>query len=482
MSSEWLTSLSAWLATHPEWLSVALFTTAFAESLAIAGILIPGVAILFAVAALAGQIGMPLGDALLWAWFGAVLGDGVSFALGRLCQDRLDRVWPLSRYPRLINKGERFFHRYGGLSVVIGRFVGPVRPVIPLVAGALQMPWRRFLVFNLTSAVGWAPVYVIPGYLVGSALASDFQPPAYFYPVIGSSLLILLLIYMAVFRFQLGLGRDSRTYQWLATKVAQHPRTDRLWQRYTSERPSESGEFPLSSLFMAGGAGALFLIWSQLTTGSALLLPFDLAVAEWFSALRLPLFDPPMVLLTLTGDWPVLIAATVCLSLALMFRGYYSAALHIVVAAAMTFVAVWGLKSATMISRPDLVATPPSSGAFPSGHTAGITVLCMLIANFIARESLHRRRWRTYLLFSTPVILVAISRLYLGVHWFTDVVGGLLLGLTITGLIRASYSRYDEVPLPPDISLAAAALTWLCFSALYSWQGWTAAVQTYTPL
>ncbi len=482
MSSDWLTSLSAWLSVNPEWLSVAMFATTFAESLAIAGILIPGVAIIFAVAALAGQIGMSLVDMLLWAAFGAILGDSISFALGRLCQGRLDRIWPLSRYPKMIAKGEYFFYRYGGVSVVIGRFVGPVRPVIPLIAGALLMPWRRFLLFNLTSAVGWAPAYVLPGYLVGSALAADLQPPAHFYPVVGVSLGALLLIYLTVFRFQLGLGHDSRLYHWLAGKMAGYEATHRFWRLYSSERPAQAGEFPLSSLSLAVSCTALFLIWGQLTTGTHLLIPFDQAVAQWFSSLRLPLFDPTMIFLTVMADGPVLIAAAAFLCLGLTFRGFYGAAVHIGAAAVITFVVVWALKSATAIPRPDQVFTPPASAAFPSGHTAGITVLSTLIANFIARENRHYRRWRIYLLFSVPVVLVALSRLYLGVHWFTDVVGGLLLGLAITGYIRASYSRYDQVPLAPDASLLAATLAWGGFTAIYTWHRWPEAVQFYTPL
>ncbi|MGM0769701.1 MAG: bifunctional DedA family/phosphatase PAP2 family protein [Pseudomonadota bacterium] len=482
MSSDWLTSLSAWLAANPEWLALAMFATAFAESLAIAGILIPGVAIIFAVAALAGKISMPLSDVLLWAALGAILGDVVSFALGRLCQGKLDRIWPLSRYPRMIHKGERFFYRYGGVSVVIGRFVGPVRPVIPLVAGALLMPWRRFLAFNLASAAGWAPVYVLPGYLVGSALATDLQPPAHFYPVIAASLGTLLLIYLTVFRFQLGLGHDSKLYLWLAERMARYDATHRFWRLYSSERPAQAGEFPLPSLSLAVGATALFLIWGQLATGTRLLQPFDEAVAQWFSALRFPLFDPAMVFLTVMADWPILAAAAALLCLALGFRGFYGAAVHVAAAAALTFATVWLLKTAAAIPRPDEVLAPPASAAFPSGHTAGITVLGTLIASFVAREGSHRKRWRAYLLFSTPIVLVAVSRLYLEVHWFTDVIGGLFLGLAITGYIRASYSRYDRVPLTPDASFGAALLAWGCLTGFYVWQRWPEAVLFYSPL
>src|SRR5690554_6983964 len=136
---------------------------------------------LFAFAALAGKTGIPLSEALIWAGLGAVAGDVLSFSIGRLLKGRLDAVWPLSRYPGLIAKGESFFRAHGGKSVIIERFVGPIRPVIPMVAGALHMPWRTFITFNLLSAVGWALVYILPGFTVGTALASEIKPPPHFY-------------------------------------------------------------------------------------------------------------------------------------------------------------------------------------------------------------------------------------------------------------------------------------------------------------
>ena len=480
MMPEWLQSLTDWLATNPGWLSAALFLTAFVESLALAGILIPGVAILFAVAVLAGQVAVPVAEVLLWAGAGAVAGDGISFALGRLFQGRLDALWPLNRFPGFIGKGEAFFHRHGGKSVVVGRFVGPIRPIIPLIAGAFLMPWRRFLAFNLSSAVAWAPVYVLPGYLVGSALASEFEPPAHFYPVIAVSAGILLVIYLLLFRFQLGLGHGSQLYLWLARLTARYDSTHRFWRLYTSQRPAQAGEFPLPSLSLALGAGALFMIWGQLATATQLLAPFDDLTLRWFSQLRTPLLDPVMILLTLLGDPPVLLAAATLSALALFFRGYYAAAIHVAGAALLTTVLVWGFKSLTAIPRPDVVLGPPDSGAFPSGHATGVTVLSTLAASFIAREIRHIRRWRYYLLFSIPIVLGALSRLYLGVHWFTDVVAGVFLGLSICGFVRASYSRYDNVPLARDGTLLIAGWGWLAFVAWYVTTQWSNAVVLYS--
>lgn len=99
MTENWLTDVTSWVATNPGWLNGALFLTALIESLAIAGIIVPGVALLFTFAALAGKSGLPLADALLWAGLGAVAGDAISFAIGRLLKGRLNTLWPFSRYP-----------------------------------------------------------------------------------------------------------------------------------------------------------------------------------------------------------------------------------------------------------------------------------------------------------------------------------------------------------------------------------------------
>ncbi|WP_100640122.1 bifunctional DedA family/phosphatase PAP2 family protein [Marinobacter salexigens] len=481
MSSAWLSDLTAWLSANPEWLSLALFSTAFIESLALAGILVPGVAFLFTISVMAAQIEMPLMTVLIWAWLGAVSGDTVSFAFGRLFQGRLEAVWPLSRYPEHIRKAETFFHLHGGKSVIIGRFVGPLRPIIPLIAGALLMPWRRFLAFNIGSAIAWAPAYILPGFLVGSALASDVQPPAHVYLVTVASLATLAAIYLIIFRFQLGLGDDSRPYLWLQRKMAQYETTHRFWRLYSNERPAKESEFPLASLMLALGALALFILWGQLATMTGVIAPFDQLAMQWFSDLRQPLLDAPAIAATLLGDPPVLTAAAILTCIALALRGYYAAAAHILLAAIITTVLVWGLKFAFGTVRPDLVANPPSSGSFPSGHTTGITVFVTLLASFVAAETRSRKRWQTYIVLSLPLIPVAISRLYLGVHWFSDIVGGLLLGLAITGATRASFSRFDRVPVAPDIMTILAALVWLAFCGGYMWTMWPDALQHYAP-
>jgi len=170
MMPSWVHDLLNWVAANPESAGLAIFIISAVESLALVGILIPGVLILFAFGTLVGAGILPVVPVLLWAFAGAVLGDQISFWLGWGLKERLWKIWPLSRYPQFVGRSERFFLRYGAASVFIGRFIGPIRPVIPAMAGMSTMSPMRFTLVNLTSAALWSPAYMLPGAVFGASM------------------------------------------------------------------------------------------------------------------------------------------------------------------------------------------------------------------------------------------------------------------------------------------------------------------------
>jgi len=159
-----------WLTNHPALSSLVIVGIAATESLALIGILVPGVAIMLGVGTLVGMGVLPLWSTLFWAFLGAVIGDGVSYWLGHYYEHQLKKVWPLSRYPRMVIRGELYFKKHGSISVFFGRFIGPIRPVIPAVAGIMKMPPIKFYAINIVSAMLWAPVVILPGVAVGASI------------------------------------------------------------------------------------------------------------------------------------------------------------------------------------------------------------------------------------------------------------------------------------------------------------------------
>jgi len=181
-----------WISRHPDLSGLIIFLVAAGESLALVGIVVPGIVFMLGIGALVGLDAIDLWQALLWATAGAIVGDWISYWLGRHFDQQLRHVWPLSRYPNLIPRGEKFFARHGGASVFFGRFVGPLRPIIPAVAGIMHMPQGKFYLINVVSAFLWAPAVILPGVAFGESiqLASEV-----FFRII---VVIVLLIIVAL--------------------------------------------------------------------------------------------------------------------------------------------------------------------------------------------------------------------------------------------------------------------------------------------
>jgi membrane protein DedA with SNARE-associated domain len=177
MNFDDLNPLTDWLAANPGLAGFAIFLISLAESLAIIGTLIPGTLVMGAIGVLIGTGILPGIEMTLWAIAGAIVGDGLSYWLGYHYHGHIRVMWPFRSYPALMQKGEAFFLKYGGMSVFMGRFIGPIRPIIPVIAGMMNMPPARFTIANVLSAIGWAPAYMMPGIIFG-ALSMQLAPQA----------------------------------------------------------------------------------------------------------------------------------------------------------------------------------------------------------------------------------------------------------------------------------------------------------------
>jgi len=152
-----------WMQQHQAWAPPVVFVLAFGESLALISLLLPATVILIAASGLIGAAGLPFWPIWAAAVAGAAIGDAVSYWLAYHFQESIGRMWPLSRHPDLLPRGHEFFRRWGAGSVFLGRFFGPLRAVVPLVAGICGMSQIPFQIANIASALVWATGILAPG-------------------------------------------------------------------------------------------------------------------------------------------------------------------------------------------------------------------------------------------------------------------------------------------------------------------------------
>jgi undecaprenyl-diphosphatase len=171
--AEYFDQLLAWISANPHHAGWVIFLVALAESLAIVGVLVPGVVILLGAGALIGSGVLDFWSMCAWAVAGAIIGDGLSYQLGRHFDYLTERFKWFRLHPDHLEKGHEFFRKWGDVSVALGRFFGPIRAIVPLVAGLMDMPAGRFYLANVLSALAWAPAYLGPGILLGQAAGTD---------------------------------------------------------------------------------------------------------------------------------------------------------------------------------------------------------------------------------------------------------------------------------------------------------------------
>jgi membrane protein DedA with SNARE-associated domain len=155
---------------HKAWAAPIVLVLAFGESLAFVSLILPFWAILVGIGTIVGATG----STDFWlimtaAAVGAALGDWLSYWLGEHYHEQIARMWPISRHPDLLPKGRAFFERWGAWAIVLGRFSGPLRASVPIVAGAVQMSRTSFQIANWSSAFLWAFVLLTFGDVLGRA-------------------------------------------------------------------------------------------------------------------------------------------------------------------------------------------------------------------------------------------------------------------------------------------------------------------------
>ena len=440
MHSAWFDSTVAWISAHPQAAGGLVFLIAFSDALVVLGILIPALPLLFAVGTLVGLGHISGPYAIACAALGALLGDGLSFWVGHRWGPQLRGKWPFRRYPKLLDRGETLFRRHGTKGIVIARYVGPVRPFVPVVAGMLRMPLKRYLPASLFAATTWGAAFIAPGWIFGASYDAVAA-------VADKLVLVLLGLFAAL---ALAWAVVLYTWRWFAAHADNllargllwtraHPRLGRYAAALIDPRRPESASLIIlaACLFTVAWLCA-WLTTSLLMQGGPLAL--DQSVHTAMFALRNPLADRLMASLAAIGSAPVLGTCSAFALAWLIWRKRWMAAAHWLAAIAVGLALTLGLDAVIDMPRPP---TAVAGFGFPSIAVTMTTVVFGFFAVLIARELPGRQRVWPYLLTGVATALVAFARLYLGAHWLTDVLGGMLLGVAWLLVLGIAYRRHS---------------------------------------
>ena len=434
-----------YIASHPHLAYAAIFLLALSESVPVIGAVVPGTAIIVGLAALVPSGMLTLWPMLIAASLGAIVGDGLSFWLGHRYHREILLRWPLNRYPELIARSEAFFQRHGGKSVFLARFTPGVRAFVPLVAGMVRMPARRFYYANIVSAFVWAPSHILPGVLVG-AYFSVAGAAAGRLAVLLVALIVILWVTVWVVRhvvrrgIPILLANLERLRAWADSHDSWASRQIRS---LLDPAQKETKILAALALLLVAAAWTFFGILEDVVSGDPLVRT-DAAVYRILQDLRTPLGDTIMVALTEMGDTTVVIAIAVVVFLWLAWRRAWRTAAYWVAAIGGAAAINTGIKVALHRARPtENLYSGWSNFSFPSGHSTENAVMYGFLAFLIAWRLQPAWRLPVALAAAVFVALIAFSRLYLGAHWFSDVAGGLAFATAWLALLCIAYLHHQ---------------------------------------
>jgi membrane protein DedA with SNARE-associated domain/membrane-associated phospholipid phosphatase len=439
------------------WTYLVVGVLAFLETGAFIGLVAPGETTVIVGGVVAGQGEISLFVLIAITWACAVGGDLASYTAGR----RLGRAWLLRHGARLriteerLHQVEEFFERRGGVTILIGRFIGFVRALAPFIAGTSRMPLRRFLPYDVLGAGAWAVTFSTLGYVFWHSF--DQLTTYVSRGLLASGTVVALVVAVVLLiRLRRDPARRERVRRWL------------------DERADRPGWRPLVRLAgpawrligrpTAGGAeAAARFSWDRLTPGAlglelttllALLAVGGYAfffVGGIAAEPGVPEIDRlstdaaadvtivPAVeaakVLTWIGALPVAGAVVLVTALWVAWRRRGIEAAALAAGFALTFVLVHVGKAAYGRARPANPLTHAELSAYPSGHTAYAVALVACAVVLVRAGAGWAVRFAAVTVAVALAVLVAVTRVYLRVHFVTDVLGGAALAMAVWGLV-----------------------------------------------
>jgi membrane protein DedA with SNARE-associated domain/membrane-associated phospholipid phosphatase len=433
-------TLGAWT-----YLLVGFF--AFAETGAFIGLVVPGETTMLLGGAVAGQGAINLYLLLGIAWFSAWAGDTTSFFIGR----RLGRDFVLRHGPRVGITKERFeqvedyFARHGGKTIFIGRWVSLVRALAPFIAGSSGMRYRGFLPYSVLGTGLWATAHILIGYFFSRSIDSAAKYAGRGVFILGTFIVVTV---GAVYLFRRFRDPENRAaaVRWMDRHAATRwivvlarrfsPQLRFLWERVT---PGGTFGLEFTSLMAVLAVSSFVLVSYTVIVGGDLgPTPGDETAIDVVEGLQTSwLVDLAKAASGLGAGAVVLALSAICAALLAYGRRWAELGV-LAVGIGTVFLAVHELKAGIDRPRPEggLVSTEGSS--FPSDHAAYSTFYVWLAVTIVMRLRPGMTRGALVITAGIAIAaLVGLSRVYLGVHYLSDVNAGWALGAAAFSLCAA---------------------------------------------
>jgi membrane protein DedA with SNARE-associated domain/membrane-associated phospholipid phosphatase len=433
-------SLGAWT-----YLLVGVF--AFAETGAFVGLVVPGETVMLLGGAVAGQGAIDIYLLIAIAWFAAWLGDTTSFFIGR----RLGREFVITHGPKFgisherFEKVEDYFGRHGGKTIFIGRFISLVRAFAPFIAGSSGMRYRNFVPYSILGTGLWASAHILVGYFFSRSIESAGK-----YAAKGAFLLATLIVVVVGVVFlsrHFGVAENRRAaVRWMEGRTATRwlvvlGRRYQRQLRFLSDRVTPGGSFGLEfTSLMAALAVSLFVLVAYIVVISHEpgQTPGDITAMELAEHLRTGWFTDFTKVFTELGSATVTWGLTVVCAAFLISRRHWTEFWVLLVGMAISSIGIHELKVAVDRPRPLGPLHSYSGSSFPSGHATHSVLYIWLAMTIVLRLRPGMARGAAVIGAGILLtILVGLSRVYLNVHYFSDVSSGWALGVASFSLCAA---------------------------------------------
>jgi len=444
-------TLGAWT-----YLLVGFF--AFAETGAFVGLVVPGETVMLLGGAVAGQGAIDIYLLIAIAWFSAWLGDTTSFFLGR----KLGREFVMKHGPKVgisherFEKVEDYFGRHGGKTIFIGRFISLVRAFAPFIAGSSGMQYRAFVPYSILGTGLWASAHILVGYFFSRSIETAGKYAAKGAFALATLIVVVVAIVWLYRRFREQENRDAAV-RWMEG----HGATRRLVElgrkpqfRFVWDRVTPGGTFGLefTSLMAILAVAAFVLVAYAVVLGeNPGPTPGDETAAEIVEHLRSSALTSIAKAITWLGAGGVVsVLATICAAL-LAWRRRWTEFWVLVAGMAITQTGIDVLKEVVDRPRPGGGIVDAAGSSYPSGHAAHSVFYLWLAVTIVLRLRPGMARGAAVVTAGFALTaLIGLSRVYLGVHYLSDVSGGWALGAVAFSLAAAVGLVVSQVRHNPE--------------------------------